>query len=86
MDGLPQLDNPNLQSKEGGANGVNFNPILLQKYIDVIVPAIAKEGDDGYTILSDIAILQALSKRVHYGKFVAESKPLVQSLRISTTS
>jgi chorismate mutase len=77
MDALPQLDYPSLLSREGGANGVNFNPILLQKYIDVIVPAITEEGDDeqhGSTILADIALLQALSKRVHYGKFVAESK------------
>jgi chorismate mutase len=77
MNALPQLDYPNLLSKDGGASDVNFNPILLQKYIDVIVPAIAKEGDDeqhGSTILADIAVLQALSKRVHYGKFVAESK------------
>jgi chorismate mutase len=34
-------------------------------------------GDDeqhGSTSLCDIAVLQALSRRVHYGKFVAESK------------
>jgi chorismate mutase len=78
MDALPQLDYPqDLLSSSGGASGVNFNPILLQKYVDVIVPAITKEGDDeqhGSTILADIAVLQALSKRIHYGKFVAESK------------
>lgn len=78
MDALPQLDYPeDLLSGVGGAGGVNFNPILLQKYIEVIVPAMTKKGDDeqhGSTILADIAVLQALSKRVHYGKFVAESK------------
>lgn len=42
-----------------------------------MVPSIAKKGDDeqhGSTVLSDIVVLQALSRRVHYGKFVAESK------------
>ena len=78
MDALPQLDYPeDLLSGVGGASAVNFNPILLKKYIEVIVPAMSKEGDDeqhGSTILADIAVLQALSKRIHYGKFVAESK------------
>lgn len=42
-----------------------------------MVPAIAKKGDDeqhGSTVLADIVVLQAISRRVHYGKFVAESK------------
>lgn len=79
MEALPELDYPqDLLSPKGGASDVNFNPILLKKYIEVIVPAIAKkEGDDeqhGSTGLADITVLQALSKRIHYGKFVAESK------------
>jgi chorismate mutase len=75
---LNPLDYPDdLLSSTGGAAEVNFNEILLKKYIDVVVPSIAGEGDDeqyGSTVLADIAVLQALSKRVHYGKFVAESK------------
>lgn len=66
-----------LLSSEGGACNVNFNNRLLKKYIDVIVPRVCKHGDDeqhGSTTLCDIAVLQALSRRVHYGKFVAESK------------
>lgn len=78
MDALPKLDYPvDLLSAVGDASAMNFNPILLEKYVDVIVPAMTKNGDDeqhGSTILADIAVLQALSKRVHYGKFVAESK------------
>lgn len=60
-----------------GAKDINFNQILLQKYIDVVVPSITNPGDDeqyGSTVISDILVLQALSRRVHYGKFVAESK------------
>ena len=78
MKALPKLDYPeDLLSSVGGAIDINFNPILLKKYVEAIVPALAKEGDDeqhGSTILADIAVLQALSKRIHYGKFVAESK------------
>jgi chorismate mutase len=78
MGALPSLQYPqDLLSSIGSANQVNFNKKLLAKYINSIVPSIAEGGDDeqhGSTILCDIAALQALSKRVHYGKFVAESK------------
>lgn len=59
------------------ANFINFNEILLKKYKEWIVPSITGSGDDeqhGSTVLADIVVLQALSKRIHYGKFVAESK------------
>lgn len=78
MQALPSLQFPqDLLSPVGGANHVNFNKRLLRKYVDIIVPSVAKKGDDeqhGSTVLCDIAVLQALSRRVHYGKFVAESK------------
>jgi chorismate mutase len=68
-----------LLSDVGDASKVNFNEILLKKYIHDVVPSICAKGDDeqhGSSVLNDIAVLQALSKRVHYGKFVAESKYL----------
>jgi chorismate mutase len=75
---LPDLQYPQeLLSSENGAADVNFNKRLLQIYISQIVPAVCRAGDDeqhGSTVLCDIAVLQALSRRVHYGKFVAESK------------
>jgi len=74
---LSELEYPDLLSPEGGASSVNFNEILRKKYIEVIMPAVAQCGDDeqyGSTVLADVAALQALSKRIHYGKFVAESK------------
>lgn len=78
MEALPKLDYPtDLLSPIGGASSINFNEILLKKYIDWIVPSITNKGDDeqhGSTVLADIVVLQALSRRVHYGKFVAESK------------
>ena len=50
---------------------------MYDKYISVIVPAIADKEDDeqhGSNVLADIAALQAVSKRIHFGKFVVESK------------
>ena len=73
---LSELDYPDLLSA-GPASNLNWNKILLEKYLDVIVPAVCNGGDDeqyGSSCLADIAVLQALSKRVHFGKFVAESK------------
>jgi len=70
---------PGLLSDIGNASSVNFNEILLKKYIEDVVPSICANGDDeqhGSSVLNDVAALQALSKRVHYGKFVAESKYL----------
>lgn len=72
---LTELNYPSLLMDD--AKQINFNPILLQKYINVVVPSITNPGDDeqhGSTVISDILVLQALSRRVHYGKFVAESK------------
>ena len=56
---------------------VNINDRLLAAYEREIVPYICREGDDGQygsSAVCDVNCLQALSKRVHYGKFVAESK------------
>jgi len=56
---------------------VNLNAQIYAKYSDQILPIITKEGDDGQygsTAVCDIQALQALSKRIHYGCFVAESK------------
>lgn len=83
---LPPRDNaltnlvyPDLLSSKPSVNNINlnFNKILLEKYINVIVPATCAPGDDeqyGSAVTEDIGLLQTLSKRIHYGKFVAESK------------
>lgn len=74
---LSDLDYPNLLSNDPAISDLSWNKIVYDKYLSVIVPAIADKGDDeqyGSSVISDIAVLQALSKRVHYGKFVAESK------------
>jgi len=58
-------------------NRVNVNRELYATYRDAVVPLICEEGDDeqyGSSSVCDVACLQSLSQRVHYGKFVAESK------------
>lgn len=46
-------------------------------YVKYIVPEICVDADDlnyGSSATRDIECLQALSRRIHYGKFIAESK------------
>lgn len=58
-------------------NSVNLNDTIRRTYEEQIVPLITLPGDDqqyGSTAVCDVACLQALSRRIHYGKFVAETK------------
>ena len=58
-------------------NAININPQIRELYEKTLVPLICAPGDDhqyGSAGVCDVACLQALSKRIHYGKFVAESK------------
>ncbi|KAJ3221022.1 chorismate mutase aro7 [Clydaea vesicula] len=65
-------------------NNVNINDQLMKIYINEIVPKITDEGDDGNhgsAATKDCHVLQLLSRRIHFGKFVAEAKfndPLLQ--------
>ncbi|KAM3509105.1 hypothetical protein MY11210_006444 [Beauveria gryllotalpidicola] len=66
------------------ANNVNVNDKIKAFYTDKFLPAVCPDfghGDRGETqenygsaATCDIACLQALSRRIHFGKFVAESK------------
>ena len=63
-------------------NTVSLNPAVRVAYETGIVPYICQPGDDGQygsSAVCDGQCLQALSKRVHYGKFVAESKFLSET-------
>ena len=58
-------------------NDIDVNAEILSLYINEIVPAVCKSGDDeqhGSSVLADITLLQAISRRIHLGKFVAETK------------
>lgn len=61
---------------------VNVNTEVMRWYVEKIIDRLCINGDDeqhGSSVLCDIAALQAISKRVHIGKFVAESKFLESS-------
>lgn len=58
---------------------VNVNDRIKQYYIENIVPGLSSDPSDeeqnfGSCSLSDVWALQAISRRIHFGKFVAESK------------
>mmetsp|Transcript_7214 Transcript_7214/g.10752 ORF Transcript_7214/g.10752 Transcript_7214/m.10752 type:complete len:266 (+) Transcript_7214:361-1158(+) len=58
-------------------NSVNINDKIWDSYTRTILPQICEPGDDGNygsSCTCDVACLQAISKRIHYGKFIAESK------------
>ncbi|KAG2185748.1 hypothetical protein INT43_002183 [Umbelopsis isabellina] len=70
---LPPLDYPEFLFP----NDVNINDKIMDVYVNHLVGAICPEGDDknyGSAATKDIDCLQALSRRIHYGKFIAESK------------
>ncbi|KAL7751341.1 chorismate mutase aro7 [Sorochytrium milnesiophthora] len=56
---------------------INVNKQIKQIYIERIVPQLCDDRDDlnyGSSATRDVECLQALSKRIHYGKFIAEAK------------
>ncbi|KAI1168197.1 chorismate mutase [Nemania serpens] len=65
-------------------NSVNVNDRIKAFYVEEFLPAVCPDfgrGDSGESAENygssatcDIACLQALSRRIHFGKFVAESK------------
>ncbi|KAF2717880.1 chorismate mutase [Polychaeton citri CBS 116435] len=66
-------------------NDVNLNDELRRRYVQEILPAAcaepsrperAQEAQENYgsSATADVACLQSLSRRIHFGKFVAESK------------
>ncbi|KAF9388824.1 chorismate mutase aro7 [Podila verticillata] len=58
-------------------NNINVNIAIMDRYLQDIVPKICSAGDDlnyGSSATRDVECLQALSKRIHYGKFIAEAK------------
>ncbi|KAK9279858.1 hypothetical protein L1049_013540 [Liquidambar formosana] len=59
------------------ANNININKKIWDIYFNQLLPLFTVEGEDGNyasTAASDLECLQALSRRIHYGKFVAEVK------------
>ena len=65
-------------------NDINVNKEIKDRYIEIVLPRVCKQigGQDrgesqehyGSAATCDVSCLQALSRRIHFGKFVAESK------------
>ncbi|XVE91567.1 hypothetical protein REPUB_Repub01dG0020800 [Reevesia pubescens] len=72
---LPPLQYPNVLHQCAGS--ININNKVWNVYFGELLPRLVEAGDDGNcgsTAVCDTICLQALSKRIHYGKFVAEAK------------
>ncbi|KZV33303.1 chorismate mutase 1, chloroplastic-like [Dorcoceras hygrometricum] len=72
---LPPLEYPKVLRP--AADAININVQIWDMYFRSFLPRLVKEGDDGNygsAATCDIICLQVLSKRIHYGKFVAEAK------------
>ncbi|DAZ93678.1 TPA: hypothetical protein N0F65_008186 [Lagenidium giganteum] len=71
---LPSLSYPQVLKP----NRININDQISSVYLKKILPGITEDRSDhtsfGSTATADITVLQALSKRIHFGKFIAEAK------------
>ncbi|XP_073013509.1 chorismate mutase 2-like [Typha latifolia] len=59
------------------AASFNVSQTIWNLYFNELLPQFTTKGTDGnlaLTVASDLACLQALSRRIHYGRFVAEVK------------
>lgn len=66
---------PSFLHPAGGS--ININNYVWEMYVNKLLPLFTVNGDDGNyasTAAADLKCLQALSRRIHYGKFVAEVK------------
>lgn len=74
---LPPINYPKILAWY--SDEININDLIKENYINHIVPLVAVgEGEQsenlGSCMTCDIDTLQALSRRIHFGKFVAEAK------------
>jgi chorismate mutase len=74
---LPPINYPKILANY--SDEINENQEIMRYYVENIVPKIScKIGDQpensGSVSVSDIECLQAISRRIHFGKFVAEAK------------
>ncbi|KAG9153771.1 hypothetical protein Leryth_005897 [Lithospermum erythrorhizon] len=72
---LPPLQYPHVLHPV--ADSININKQVWSMYFNNLLPRLVKKGSDGNcgsSVACDTICLQVLSKRIHYGKFVAEAK------------
>jgi len=64
-------------SQEGEDTSINHNDTIMNLYFQKILPIITEPGsceNPGSSVTADVHLLQAMSRRIHLGKIVAESK------------
>ncbi|XP_065861048.1 chorismate mutase 3, chloroplastic-like isoform X3 [Euphorbia lathyris] len=78
---LPDIMIPALQNQQvllhPCAGSISINSKIWDAYFKNLLPGLVKRGNDGNcgsAAVQDTLCLQALSRRIHYGKFVAEAK------------
>uniref|UniRef100_A0A2P2JCL6 Chorismate mutase n=2 Tax=Rhizophora mucronata TaxID=61149 RepID=A0A2P2JCL6_RHIMU len=74
---LPLLSSSYPQVLHPPSASININDKIWDMYLNQLLPLFVLDGDDGNyasTAASDLNCLQAISRRIHYGKFVAEVK------------
>ncbi|KAF6006137.1 hypothetical protein HII13_005258 [Brettanomyces bruxellensis] len=74
---LPKVNYPPVLASY--ADEININKNVLKVYVDNMVPGISSGSGDqmenlGSAAMADIDALQSLSRRIHFGMFVAEAK------------
>lgn len=74
---LPSLNYPKVLALY--YRDVNVNSDIYKFYVENIVPEVAcaageQQENSGLVAVCDVEALQALSRRIHFGKFVAEAK------------
>lgn len=72
---LPPMQYPKVLHR--AADSININRTIWEMYFSNLLPRLVKNGNDGNcgsSAVGDTICLQSLSKRIHYGKFVAEAK------------
>ncbi|XP_074560934.1 chorismate mutase 1, chloroplastic-like [Curcuma longa] len=72
---LPPIQYPKVLHP--AADSININKKIWDMYFYDLLPRLVQEQSDGNcgsSAVCDTICLQALSKRIHYGKFVAEAK------------
>ncbi|KAL6012159.1 Chorismate mutase 2 [Asimina triloba] len=80
-DGLPTSLLPPPKQPQGlhpaAIAASNISAAIWNAYVNEALPLFTHDGDDGnyaLTAAADLACLQALSRRIHYGMYVAEVK------------
>ncbi|XP_057522891.1 chorismate mutase 2-like [Amaranthus tricolor] len=65
------------QDLPAAAASVSVTKNILDFYVNQFLPKLAPSGDHGnyaLSVASDLVCLQAISRRIHFGKYVAEAK------------